>query len=189
MSNIEILKSRNDAFAENFTQGDMPALPKMGTLILTCIDARVDPAHVLGLELGDAVVFRNNGGRVTRAFIDEVSALAALVAKMTGAEEADFEIILMEHTKCGAQAFADPEFRAQLMERINIDVSANAITNQEDDLLADVERLRDAPHLPGSITVAAMLYDVEQGLIREVAPARALSELRSATLVASSSNQ
>ncbi|MEP3275616.1 MAG: carbonic anhydrase [Stappiaceae bacterium] len=178
MSSIEILKTRNRAFAESFSHRDMPALPKLGTLILTCIDARVDPAHVLGLELGDAVVFRNNGGRVTQAFIDEVSALAALVARMTGVEEAGFDIVLMEHTKCGAQAFADPEFRAQLKERIDVDVSGSAIANQEDTLLADIVRLRDAPHLPGTVTVAAMLYDVESGSVREVAQARALAELR-----------
>jgi carbonic anhydrase len=145
---------------------------------LTCIDARVDPAHVLGLELGDAVVFRNNGGRLTPAFIDEVTSLAALVAKMTGAAEASFRIVLMEHTKCGAQAFADPEFRAHLQDRTKVDVSSNAITNQEENLIEDVNRLRDAPYLPSSISVAAMLYDVETGLVREILPDRTLADLR-----------
>ena len=178
MSNLELLKDRNRAFAETFAHGDMAALPKLGTMILTCIDARVDPAHVLGLELGDAVVFRNNGGRVTQAFQDELTALAALVSKLTGEEEASFAIVLMQHTKCGAQAFADPEFQALLRERIKVDVSTNAVSNQSEDLLNDIARLRDAPHLPGSITVAAMLYDVETGSLREVAAAKTLSELR-----------
>ncbi len=178
MSNLELLKNRNLAFAETFSQGDMAALPKLGTMILTCIDARVDPAHVLGLELGDAVVFRNNGGRVTQAFQDEVTALAALVSKLTGNADPSFTIVLMQHTKCGAQAFADPEFQALLRDRIQVDVSGNAVTDQKKDLLADIARLRDAPHLPGSITVAATLYDVETGTIQEVAPAKTLSDLR-----------
>ena len=180
MSTLDMLMARNSNFAKNFAHGEMPALPKLGTLILTCIDARVDPAHVLGLELGDAVVFRNNGGRVTQAFIEELSALAVLVARMTEADEASFNVILMEHTKCGAQAFADPSFRDQLREQINVDVSASAITNQRDDLVTDLGRLRDARHLPGSISVAAMLYDVESGSVQEVAPARSLDELREA---------
>lgn len=179
MSNLDILKDRNRVFAETFAHGEMPPLPRLGTLILTCIDARVDPAHVLGLELGEAVVFRNNGGRVTPGFLDEVTALSALVTRLSGAPEASFEIVLVEHTKCGAQAFADPDFRAQLQARTGVDVSASIVTDPETNLLEDVARLRDAPHLSGGITVAAMLYDVEQGVVREVAPSRKLSDLRS----------
>ena len=74
MTATSLLLDRNRTFSRTFDQADQSALPKLGTLILTCIDARVDPAHVLGLNLGEAVVFRNNGGRVTRAFIDEVAA-------------------------------------------------------------------------------------------------------------------
>lgn len=179
MTSTSILLDRNTTFSKQFDKGDMPALPKLGTMILTCIDARVDPAHVMGLELGDCVVFRNNGGRVTPAFIEEVSVLAILVAKLTGADEAKFDIILMQHTKCGAQSFADPAFKALIMDRTGIDVSPNAVTNQESDLLADVKALRDAPHIPGGVRVAAMLYDVETGIAQEIAAPASLDELRS----------
>ena len=178
MTTLDLLKDRNRAFSSGFAGGDLPPLPRLGTLILACIDARVDPAYVLGLELGDAVVFRNNGGRVTQAFLDEVAALAALVARRTGEAEAGFDIVLMQHTKCGAQAFADPEFRADLKERIGVDVSGCAIRDQQDDLLADIAQLRDATNLPGAITVAALLYDVDEGKVREVAPTRTLKDLR-----------
>ena len=180
MSPLDILKDRNRAFVENFTDGDIPPLPKLGTMILTCIDARVDPAHILGLELGDAVVFRNNGGRVTPAFLDEVTALAALVAKVTGQPEASFSIVIMQHTKCGAQAFADPEFQALLKERTGVDMSNNAVGDHTEDMSADIARLRDASNLPDSLAVAAMLYGVELGTVREVAPMRSLGDLRRA---------
>lgn len=178
MTTTSLFLDRNRAFAAQFEQGEMPALPKLGTLFLTCIDARVDPAHVLGLELGEAVVFRNNGGRVTPGFLEELSVLSLMVARMTGAHEASFAIVLMQHTKCGAQSFADPELRALIQDRANVDVSGSAITNHENDLRTDMERLRDAPNLPGGLRVTAMLYDVESGAVRQIAPERSLAELR-----------
>ena len=54
----------NRSFAEQFEAGNLAIRPKMSTIILTCVDARVDPAHIFGLGLGDAVVMRNNGMRV-----------------------------------------------------------------------------------------------------------------------------
>jgi carbonic anhydrase len=60
------LLDRNQSFAEQFDAGDLAIRPRMSTIILTCLDARVDPAHLFGLELGDALVIRNAGGRVTK---------------------------------------------------------------------------------------------------------------------------
>lgn len=178
MSALSILIERNRTFASSFAHGDMKALPKLGLAVLGCIDARVDPAHILGLELGDAVVIRNNGGRVSRAVIDELTVLAALAAKLTGSDEAGFHLLLMQHTQCGAQAFADPAFQAMLKDKAGIDVSEQAITNQESDLLTDIARLRDAASLPGAITVSAMLYDVATGQAREISPPQSLASLR-----------
>ena len=64
MSEIQILKRRNEIYAQNHQKG-LTISPKFSTIILTCIDARVDPAHFLGLELGEALVLRNPAGRVT----------------------------------------------------------------------------------------------------------------------------
>ena len=179
MSNLDILKGRNRAFAENFAHSQLVALPKLGIIIIACIDARVDPTTVLGLELGEAVVMRNNGGRVTPAIIDEITALSLLVGKLTGQDAPVFHIMLMQHTKCGAQHFASADFQAQIMERTGVDVSASAITDQKSDLVVDIGRLRDAPHLPDGLTVSAMLYDVETGLASEIAETQSLAELRS----------
>ncbi len=76
MSNTTTLLERNRLFASDFAAADLPILPKLRTVVLTCGDARVDPAHILGLELGDAVVIRNNGGRVTPEVVQEIAALA-----------------------------------------------------------------------------------------------------------------
>lgn len=173
---FDLLK-RNETFASTFTAAEMPVLPKLRTIVLACVDSRVDPAHVLGLGLGDAVVIRNNGGRVTRAIVGEIAALAVMVARMTQVEEASFDLVLMQHTQCGAERFADPELQRRLAE-IGVDVSENAITDQMQDLQQDLVRLRDAPQLPGSIAVSALLYDVKTGRAQEVAAPKTLADLR-----------
>lgn len=179
MSNIDQLKIRNQEFADNFAQGDLVPLPKFGMIIIACADARVDPTTVLGLELGDAVIMRNNGGRATPAIIEEITALSLLVGKITEQAAPVFHIMLMQHTKCGAAHFAAPDFQAQIKERTGVDVSASAITDPNSDLLVDIGRLRDAPHLHDGLTVSAMLYDIETGIVREIAETQSLAALRS----------
>ena len=85
MADVQTLIDGNLEFARNFTQRDLALLPRLSTLVLTCLDARVDPAHFLGLELGDAVVMRNIGGRVTDEVIEHIAIVRALVA-VAGAE-------------------------------------------------------------------------------------------------------
>ena len=173
MSTTPELLTRNQKFASDFAAADMPILPKLRTVIVTCVDARVDPAHVLGLELGDAVVMRNNGGRVTREVIEEIATLAFMVAKIDGDTPGSFEVVLMQHTQCGAERFADPAFQSAIKGHLGIDVSEVAITNHEKDLKRDIQRLRDAEEIPRYVVVSGFIYDVHDGLVRQiVAPAK-----------------
>lgn len=174
------LMARNARFAADFDRGDMPILPQLRTLILTCVDARVDPAHVLGLELGEAIVTRNNGGRVSRAVIDEIVTLTVMVSAATGGQEPAFNVILMQHTNCGAQRLADPRLQGMLQQKFGIDVSDHAITDQPADLMKDIGRLAEAPGVPDDMTVSAMLYDVASGAVQEIAPVKRLAEYRQA---------
>ncbi|VAW52297.1 hypothetical protein MNBD_GAMMA05-159 [hydrothermal vent metagenome] len=176
MSSTTTLLNRNRQFASDFTAADLPILPKLRTVIITCGDARVDPAHVLGLELGDAVVIRNNGGRVTQAVVEELAALVFMVAKMDGAEPGSFEVVIIQHTQCGAERFADPEFQKVLKEHVGVDVSLTAISDHEQSLREDVERLRSAPEVPGYVVVSGLIYDVQNGRIREVIAPAALAQ-------------
>ncbi|MEP3428178.1 MAG: carbonic anhydrase [Roseibium sp.] len=172
MSNTATLLDRNQSFAAEFSAAEMPILPKMRTVILTCGDARVDPAHVLGLELGDAVVIRNNGGRVTREVLEEIATLAFLVKQIDPESQGGFELVIIQHTQCGAERFADPNVQDALKTHMGIDVSGSAIYDHEDSLLQDIERLRAAPEVPGNIVVSGLIYDVKTGAAREVvAPA------------------
>ena len=168
MSNTTILLDRNREFASTFSAAKLPVLPKLRSVVLTCGDSRVDPAHILGLELGDAVVIRNNGGRVTQEVVHEIAALAFMVAMMDGDEAGPFELIIIHHTQCGAERFADPEFQRVLKEQIGVDVSSSAIIDHEQSLREDVERLRSATEVPRHIVVSGFIYDVQNGSVREV---------------------
>jgi carbonic anhydrase len=175
MSSTTTLLHRNRRFAIDFAGAGLPVLPKLRTVVLTCVDARVDPAHVLGLELGDAVVIRNIGGRVTQEVVQEIAAFSFMVAKMERAEPGPFELVIMQHTQCGAERFADPNFRRALKEHCGVDVSSSVIIDHEQSLREDVERLRNAPEVPGYIVVSGFIYDLQHGLVHEVIAPAALA--------------
>src|SRR5690349_15491110 len=81
------LLERNERFARTYTPAAL-TLPAVPALVVTCLDHRVDPAAVLGLELGDAPVIRNTGGRVTEAVVDDVAYLAFLAERLAGGPDA-----------------------------------------------------------------------------------------------------
>jgi carbonic anhydrase len=147
------LRERNRPFAAAFAAANLPILPRLRAVVLAC---------------GDAVVIRNNGGRVTPQVVEEIAALAFVVARMDGAEPGPFELILMQHTECGAERFAAPELQRALQEQVGVDVSAVAIADHDASLREDVERLRQAGNVPGYVVVSALLYDVRHGTVREV---------------------
>ncbi|MBT8458659.1 MAG: hypothetical protein KJN60_03210 [Boseongicola sp.] len=173
------LIARNSKFAATFDKPDMPVLPRLRTVLLACADARVDPAHVLGLDLGEVIVIRNTGGRVTRSVIEELATLSVLANILTEGREQGFNVILMQHTQCGAQRLANPELQAHLKDSLGIDVSDYAITDQASDLMIDVGRLVTASEIPDAVTVSALLYDVVTGVAEEIASVKSLGEWRS----------
>ncbi len=172
MADVHTLIDRNLEFANSFNQGDLILLPRLSTLVLTCLDARVDPAHFFGLELGDAVVMRNIGGRVTDEVAEQIAILRALAIVAGGGA---FEVVVVHHTDCGASRFANPQVRQ------NIDLATGtgeaaiewlAITDPKISVAEDLDRLRAAPTLPDELVVAGYVYDVTDGRVREIiAPA------------------
>jgi carbonic anhydrase len=177
MTNTNVLIERNQQFSKNFDNANLPILPKLRTVIITCGDARVDPAHTLGIELGDAVVIRNNGGRITRAVVEELAAISFMVAKMDGDQLKPFEVIIVQHTQCGAEKFADVNFQSLLKEHVGIDVSDIAIHNHQDSIIEDIQSLKDAPELPDYIVASGYIYDVTNGQMQEVVAPTSLSSL------------
>ncbi len=170
MSNTTTLLDRNQSFAANFSKADLSVFPTLNTMILTCMDARVDPAHIFNLDLGDAVVVRNTGGRVTPAVIDEIAALSVMINQINGGQDTPFELILMQHTHCGSERLTDPNLAAAIKSKTGVDVAPLAIHDHEDSLREDLEALRNSPAVPDYLTVSTMIYDVKTGLVSILTP-------------------
>lgn len=169
MSDLGTLYERNAAFAAAFDKGELAITPNLTTVILTCMDARVDPAHIAGIELGDAFVMRTAGGRVTDSVATEISMLWELMTIVTGAEPS-LELAIIEHTNCGMARFADPEISATIAERFGkVPVVATyAIGDMAGALGEDLARLRANDLVPRALRVSGHIYDITNGRLSQV---------------------
>lgn len=158
------LLARNDLFAEGFDRGDLSAIPTKGTIILTCMDSRVDPAAFVGLELGEALVIRNVGGRATDGVLDELRMAGALTA---GASVAN-AVLIVHHTDCGTARFLQPAMQETLASLgAPVDqAAARAVSDPAATVAADVARIRGV--VPTTWTVGGYVYDVRTGRLAAV---------------------
>ena len=170
MSELQILKRRNEIYAQSHQKG-LTINPKFSTIILTCIDARVDPAHFLGLELGEALVIRNPGGRVTPEVERDLAILWNLVAKVSGEKYKGLSLVIIHHTDCGYERLANPEFQKGLNAKLGIDMETLgqlAIHNHKSALDADIAKLKNSSIVPSEMNVSGFLYDLDNGKLTEV---------------------
>lgn len=173
MTDLNTLLDRNRSFAEQFEAGDLPIRPRMSTLILTCGDSRVDPAHIFGLGLGDALVMRNVGGRITPAVMEALAILGVLAANLPELRTMQLELVVIHHTDCGMSRLANPAIQEQVATRLGLntdEVAAMAITDPTTSVQDDVERLRNTPGTPDQLIVSGFVYDVSNGTINQVVP-------------------
>lgn len=174
---LETALARNRAFAARGGHEGAVVFPSLRLLVVTCMDPRVDPAHFLGLELSDALVLRNVGGRVTPEVINDV-AFIGQIAENLMPDGPLFEVAVIHHTQCGAGALADETFRHSYARRIGADASAlrdRAVLDPAETARLDAERLRAATAVPPRVTVSGHVYDVVTGLVATVLPAGAPS--------------
>jgi len=171
------LLERNERFASTYTP--VPLGPPTAQLIVvTCLDHRVDPAIVLGLQLGAAPVIRNAGGRVTQAVIEEIAYLAFLAEQLFGSQLAAdklFEVAVVHHTQCGTGFLADPDFRRQAAEATGLAeavLEASAVADPHATVKADVERLLTSPLLSPKVSVSGHVYDIATGRVTTTVEAR-----------------
>jgi carbonic anhydrase len=162
MSQTDELLHNAEKYAEDFDKGDLPMPPARKVAIVACMDARLSPFALLGLEVGDAHVIRNAGGVVTD---DEIRSLA-ISQRLLGTEE----IILLHHTDCGMQTFTDDEFRQSIQEETGIKPawSAECFSDVDEDLRQSLARIQASPFIPKKDSVRGFVYEVETGRLREV---------------------
>jgi carbonic anhydrase len=164
MSATDDLLRNNMRYAEAFDQAEMPVPPAKKVAVVTCMDARIMPSRVLGLDAGDAHVIRNAGGVVT----DDTIRSLAISQRMLGTEE----IVLIHHTGCGMLALDDDEFRGALEQETGIKPTwaPGAFDDLEDNLRKSIARIEASPFIPNKDSVRGFVYEVETGRLRETAP-------------------
>lgn len=171
MSNMQPLLERNQAFAETGAHHGLTPIPRHQVFVVTCMDGRIDPAHILGLEIGDALVMRNGGGRVNDEVIKEIAFIGAVTETMFGEEAPPFEVAVIHHTSCGTGFLADDGFRHEYAARIGADereLADHAVTDPLATVVVDIDKLQKSPLLPSRVSVSGYVYDVETGLITAV---------------------
>lgn len=185
---LEAIQNANRLHVENFGEkGKLPMPPARHLAILTCMDARLDPAKFAGLKEGDAHVIRNAGGRATE---DAIRSLV-ISYKLLGTNE----WMVVHHTDCGMETFTNEVMRLLLSKSLKTArISGNdwqdlgdgngstegefiewlPIKNHTRDICADVSRIRNHPLVPKEIPIYGYIYEVRTGRLQEVPEATAL---------------
>jgi carbonic anhydrase len=165
MTVTDELLANAQTYAARFDKGDLPMPPAKRLAIVACMDARLDPQGLLGLQEGDAHVIRNAGGVVT----DDAIRSLAISQRLLGTEE----IILIHHTDCGMLTFTDDEFRSSVQADTGIkpEWAAESFSDVDEDVLQSIARIKASPFIPRKDAVRGFVYDVRSGRLREVTSA------------------
>ena len=162
MSVIDELLRNNEAYAGTFDKGYLPIPPAKHVAVVTCMDARLSPFVMLGLQEGDAHIIRNAGGVITD---DEIRSLM-ISQRLLGTQE----IMLIQHTDCGMLTFSDDDFRRSIQDDTGIkpDWHSESMTDLEEDVRQSIARVKASPFIPNKGSVRGFIYDVETGELQEV---------------------
>ncbi len=186
MTHLETLLERNRDFSLTDAKEKVPAIPfipNMQTYVLTCLDPRVDPSDILGLRLGDAIVARSVGGRVTDAVLADLAWVCQLHETKTPDAEW-FELAVIHHTDCGSALFADDALRNSFSARYGYNdamLATLAVLDPARTARADVDTLLAAPQRAPRIAVSGYAYDLKAGLLTQVAGPRTRADHPSAS--------
>jgi carbonic anhydrase len=166
---LATLLERNKAFAASGAVAknpQIPFIPNQLAYVITCIDPRTEPAEILGVELGDAIVHRVIGGRVTPAVLRDVAYISYLLD--TKAPDGPwFELAVIHHTDCGSTFLADPALRAGFAARgfNEEELAALPATDPAATVRADVDILIAAPQISPNIKISGYVYHTAEGTI------------------------
>jgi carbonic anhydrase len=159
MSAVDEILSANATFASGFDRGDLPMPPARKLAVVTCMDARLDPAQFLGLDIGDAHVIRNAGGVVS----DDALRSLVISHHLLGTQEA----IVIGHSDCGMLTFSNDDLHGRLgPDSEHVDFLPFPDTAAR--VRESVEAIRESPLLPDSFRATGFVYDVTSGRLDPV---------------------
>jgi len=163
MAALPELLEANRRYAAGFTKGSLPMPPARHVAILACMDARLDPARMLGLEEGDAHVIRNAGGRPTEDAIRSLVISQLLLGTR--------EVVVIHHVDCGMLSFSNDDLRQKIRTDLGADASGIDFLPFSDlaqSVRDDVAELRRSPLLLKDAPISGFIYDVKSGRLLPV---------------------
>jgi carbonic anhydrase len=160
---VEEFRKANEAYAATFKKGHLLMPPARRVAVLTCMDARIDPARILGLEEGDAHVIRNAGGRASDDAIRSLVISQQLLGTTT--------VVIIHHSDCGMLTFRNEDLRAKLQQefKVNVDhIDFLPFKDLEQSVRDDIATLQASLLIPDSIAMSGYIYDVKSGRLLPV---------------------
>ena len=154
----------NAAYVQDFADDGRPGQAARGLAVVTCMDSRIDPLGMLGLQQGDAKILRNAGARVT----EDVLRTLVLAHALLGVER----VLVVAHTDCGMTKATDEQVQETVARRTGVDARSlefRTVADQRATLAQDVQRVRSWPFLP-DLPVAGAVYDVRTGALELAVP-------------------
>ena len=159
----DVLSGNKDHVA-SFDDQHLTGTAAKGLAIVTCMDSRIAPLSIVGMQPGDVKILRNAGARVT----DDVLRTLVLATFLLGVNR----VLVMPHTECKMASATEPEIHAEIMRDFLVDtrsVEIRTVRDQIDALRYDVTRIRTYPMLAPGLVVAGAVYDVHTGKLQPVA--------------------
>jgi carbonic anhydrase len=155
---FEDIFAANAEFASIFKHSELSGYARKSLAIITCMDSRINPLAIVGMQAGDAKILRNAGGRVT----DDVLRTLVLASYLLGVTR----VLVMPHTDCRMVCANDSIIHETIQNQYGVDTRSlefRTVSDQREALMVDVSRLRSYPLLKTGVTVAGAIYNVSTG--------------------------
>ncbi|MDA9623434.1 carbonic anhydrase [Rhodobiaceae bacterium] len=182
------ITENNKNYSEDFDKGDLASKPSKSIAILTCMDTRINPLELCGLNIGETHIIRNAGGRVT----DDAIRSLVISYKLLGTKD----WFIIQHTDCGLSKITDKEIANLLENDLETSTFENGnwknnknsnsesgsaqghkmkwytFSNLKESILEDLEKIKNHPLIPKNINIYGFIYDVKTGKLQPIEPAK-----------------
>ncbi len=157
-SSFEDILDANERYASSFSQAHLTGVARKGLAVVTCMDSRIDPLSLLGMQAGDVKILRNAGARVT----EDVLRTLVLASHLLGVNR----VLVMPHTDCRMASADEEQVHAAIFKASGIDsrcIEIRTVSDQHAALVQDVTRIRAYPLLSKELVVGGAIFDVHTG--------------------------
>ena len=172
MDFLETIATRNESFVQHGFSASLTIIPTTKTIIVGCLDPRVDPMDILGLEPDEAAIIRNIGGRINPAVVETLILLPA-VARAAGQNMGPgWNLVILHHTDCGIIGCYKhaPDQLAKHLGVTRAQLDCMEVTDPYKAVAQDVGEWKSNPGIPGGFMISGVVYDVATGRIQVVVP-------------------